>query len=87
MEHQSHHQPSTKIILNMEEIEVRQEKLTYAQLVHLAYPNDPPADTSDIVYTITVSHPDLGDLSVARGAKPVPVKKGMVCNVRKTGRS
>lgn len=82
-----HHQPTTEIILNMEKIEVNQEKLTYAQLVHLAYPQDPPADTSENVYTITVSHPDLGDISVARGAKPVPVKKGMVCNVRKTGRS
>lgn len=82
-----HHQPTTEIILNMEKIEVNQEKLTYAQLVHLAYPQDPPADASENVYTITVSHPDLGDISVARGAKPVPVKKGMVCNVRKTGRS
>lgn len=80
-------QPNTKIILNLEEIEVPQEKLTYAQLVHLAYPQDPPADTSDFIYTITISHPELGDLSLARGDKPVPVKEGMVCHVRKTGRS
>lgn len=80
-------QPTTKIILNLEEVTVHQEKLTYAQLVHLAYPQDPPADASEFIYTITVSHPDLGDLSLARGDKPVPVKEGMVCNVRKTGRS
>lgn len=80
-------QPNTKIVLNLEEIEVPQEKLTYAQLVHLAYPQDPPADTSDFIYTITISHPELGDLSLARGDKPVAVKEGMVCHVRKTGRS
>lgn len=80
-------QPTTKIVLNLEGVEVHQEKLTYAQLVHLAYPQDPPADTSDFIYTITISHADLGDLSLARGDKPVPVKEGMVCYVRKTGRS
>ncbi|MCF1444993.1 multiubiquitin domain-containing protein [Ralstonia nicotianae] len=80
-------QHATKIVVNLDEVEVHQEKLTYAQLVHLAYPQDPPAESSDIVYTITISAPDLGDFSLARGDKPVPVKQGMVCHVRKTGRS
>jgi hypothetical protein len=80
-------QPTTKIVLNLVELDVPQERLTYAELVHLAYPQDPPADGSDFIYTITISHPDLGDLSLARGDKPVPVKAGMVCHVRKTGRS
>lgn len=80
-------QHTIKIILNMEEHKVHPEHITYAQLAHLAYPEDPPAESSDIVYTITVSHPDIGDRSVARGDKPVPVKEGMVCHVRKTGRS
>ncbi|MBP0624904.1 multiubiquitin domain-containing protein [Cupriavidus consociatus] len=80
-------QSTTRIILNLDPIDVHQEKLTYAQLVHFAYPQDPPADTTDFIYTITISHPDLGDLSLARGDKPVPVKEGMVCHVRKTGRS
>lgn len=78
---------ATKIVLNLNEIEVNQEKLTYAQFVHLAYPQDPPADSSEFIYTVTISHPDFGDLSLARGDKPVPVKEGMVCYVRKTGRS
>lgn len=78
---------ATKIIVNLEEVEVHQEKLMYAQLVHIAYPNDPPADSSDVIYTVTVSHPSLGDISLARGDKPVTVKAGMVCHVRKTGRS
>jgi hypothetical protein len=80
-------QPMTKIILNLTEVEVHQEKVTYAQLVHLAYPQDPPAESSDFVYTITVSHSELGDISLAKGDNPVSVKEGMVCNVRKTGRS
>jgi len=80
-------QPTTKIVLNLDEIEVHQEKLTYAQLVHLAYPQDPPADTSDFIYTVTISYPNGESLSLARGDKPVPVKQGMVCHVRKTGRS
>lgn len=83
----SHTQPMTKIILNMEEVEVPQEHITYAQLAHLAFPQDPPTDSSEIVYTISVSHPDIGDQSLARGSKPVSVKEGMVCHVRKTGRS
>jgi len=78
---------ATKIVVNLEEVEVHQEKLTYAQLVHLAYPGDPHADATDVIYTVTVSHPSFGDLSLARGDKPVTVKPGMVCNVRKTGRS
>lgn len=84
------HEPAphgVKIILNMGEVEAHPGHMTYTQLVHLAYPEDPPADSSDIVYTITVSHPEIGDRSIARGDKPVPVKEGMVCNVRKTGRS
>jgi hypothetical protein len=80
-------QHATKIIINLDEIEVHQEKLTYAQLVHLAYPQDPPADTSDFIYTVTVTYPDGESLSLARGDKPVLVKEGMVCHVRKTGRS
>jgi Multiubiquitin len=81
-------QPNTNVILNMEKVGVPQQKLTYAQLVHLAYPGDPPADDSDIVYTISVTYPDgVGDTSVSRGSQPVNVKEGMVINVRKTGRS
>ncbi|MEB2540113.1 MULTISPECIES: multiubiquitin domain-containing protein [Burkholderia] len=78
---------TTTIIVNLDQVQVHEAKLTYAQLVHLAYPQDPPADTSDIVYTVTVDYPDGQSLSLARGEKPVPVKEGMVCHVRKTGRS
>lgn len=78
-------QPTAKIFLNLDEIEVHQASLNYQQLARMAFPADP--EESDIIYTITVSHPDFGDRSIAKGDKPVPVKEGMVCHVRKTGRS
>jgi hypothetical protein len=77
----------TTIVVNLSQVQVHQEKLTYSQLVHLAYPQDPAADTSDVIYTVTVSYPSGESLSLARGDKPVTVKEGMVCHVRKTGRS
>ena len=78
---------ATTIVVNLSSVEVHQEKLTYAQLVHLAYPQDPPAESSDVIYTVTVSYPEGESLSLARGDNPVQVKEGMVCHVRKTGRS
>lgn len=78
----------TNIILNMDPVAVHQAKLSYAQLVHLAYPGDPPAEHSDIRYTVTVSYEDgSGEQSLSLSSHPVDVKEGMVCNVRKTGRS
>ncbi|MGN6526941.1 MAG: multiubiquitin domain-containing protein [Burkholderiaceae bacterium] len=75
------------IIVNMTEVIVHEHELSYGQLAHLAYPQDPPADHSDIVYTITVSYHEGPTVPVVRGGKPVHVQKGMVCNVRKTTRS
>ena len=79
-------QPVTKIILNMEEVEVRQERLNYQQLAKLAYPKDPD-HAEETAYTITVSSPDGREQSLAKGDKPVEVIEGMVINVRKAGRS
>ena len=79
-------QPVTKIILNMEEVEVRQERLNYQQLAKLAYPKD-TENAEDTAYTITVSYPDGREQSLAKGDKPVEVIEGMVINVRKAGRS
>jgi hypothetical protein len=81
------HNQGTTIVLNLNEVIVHSHYLNYAQLVKLAFPDDPPAETSDIIYTITISSPSLGEISLARGDKPVPVEEGMVCYVRTTGRS
>lgn len=85
MSHTDHHKP--KFILNLDEVEHHHHELSYAELVFLAYPQDPPADTSDIIYTITIEYMKGEIISFARGDKPVAIKQGMVCNVRKTGRS
>jgi len=85
MSHVDQHKP--KFILNLDEVEHHHHELSYAELVFLAYPQDPPADTSDIIYTITIEYLEGEIISFARGDKPVPIKQGMVCNVRKTGRS
>lgn len=78
----------TNIILNMEPKQIHQAKLSYAELVHIAYPSDPPTSHSDILYTVTVSYEDGGgERSMSQSSNPVEVKEGMVCNVRKTGRS
>lgn len=79
-------EPLTKIILNMEEIEVRPNRLNYQQLARLAYPADPDHG-EELVYTITVSYPDGVEQSLAKGGKPIKVVEGMVINVRKAGRS
>lgn len=75
------------IVINMTEVVVHEHELSYGRLAHLAYPQDPPADHSDIVYTITVSYHQGQTVTVVRGGKPAHVQKGMVCNVRKTTRS
>ena len=75
------------IVINMTEIVVHERELSYGRLANLAYPQDSPADQSDIVYTITVSYHQGPTVTVVRGGKPALVQKGMVCNVRKTTRS
>lgn len=81
-------QTAHHIIVNMEAKEVHQAKVSYANLVHIAYPADPPAEDSDIIYTVTVSYVDgSGNHTLTKGSHAVQVKEGMVCNVRKTGRS
>jgi hypothetical protein len=79
-------QPVTTIILNMEQVQIRQERLNYQQLAKLAYPQDPDR-AEETAYTITVSYPDGREQSLARGDKPLEVIEGMVINVRKAGRS
>lgn len=76
----------TKIILNMEEVEVHQPQLNYQQFAKLAYPKDPD-HADDLAYTITLSYPDGRERSIAKGDKPSEVVEGMVVNVRKAGRS
>jgi len=72
------------IIVNGRPREVTDHKLTYLQVVQLAYPGEVPTEL--IVFTLTYSHPHGRDGSLTDG-QSVVVKDGMIFNVRKTDRS
>jgi hypothetical protein len=72
------------IIVNGRPREVSDHKLTYLQVVQLAYPGEVPTET--IVFTVTYSNPHGRDGSLTDG-ESVVVKDGMIFNVRKTDRS
>jgi hypothetical protein len=72
------------IVVNGRQKTVTTHKLTYADVVKLAFPADPPDDA--VVYTVTFANPHGHDGTLAAG-QDVPVKDGMVFNVSKTNRS
>ena len=72
------------IIVNGRPREVTEHKLTYLQVVQLAYPSEVPTDT--VVFTVTYSTPHGRDGSLVEG-QDVTVKDGMIFNVAKTDKS
>lgn len=78
---------SITIIVNGREKTVdKKEQLTFAEVVELAFPGEPPTET--LVYTVTYSRGEgnkpEGDLAPGGSVK---VKKGMIFNVFATNRS
>jgi len=80
----SGHSKTFKIIVNGRPREVTDHKLTYQQVVHLAFPDDQP--DSNMVYTVAYANPHGKDGTLVDG-QDVPVKNGMIFNVTKTNRS
>ena len=78
------HTKTYSIIVNGRPRAVSDHKLTYLQVVQLAYPGEVPTET--IVFTVTYSNPHGHDGSLTEG-QFVVVKNGMIFNVRKTDRS
>lgn len=72
------------IYVNGREKHYGEAKISYAQVVQLAYPNDQP--NPDINYTVTYSIPHGKDGTLAEG-QSVAVTNGMSFNVAKTHRS
>ncbi|WP_372523804.1 multiubiquitin domain-containing protein [Sulfuricaulis sp.] len=72
------------IIVNGRPREVTEHKLTYLQVVQLAFPGEQPSAT--VVYTVTFSNPHGKDGSLVDG-KDVVIKDGIIFNVRKTDQS
>ena len=72
------------IIVNGRKREVTEHKLTYQQVVNLAYPDyQPEANT---IYTVAYANPHGKDGILVDG-QDVVVKNGMSFNVTKTSRS
>ncbi|MET0076224.1 MAG: multiubiquitin domain-containing protein [Candidatus Thiodiazotropha lotti] len=85
--HQGHHHGHDKtydIIVNGRPKVVFDHKLTYLEIVQLAYPGEQPSD--GVVFTVTFSNPHGKDGSMVEGDK-VNVKDGIIFNVRKTDKS
>jgi len=72
------------IIVNGRPREVAEHRLTYLQVVQLAYPGEQPTEKS--VYTVTFSNPHGHDGTLVDGQK-VEIKNGMIFNVKKTDQS
>ncbi|MDD2465563.1 MAG: multiubiquitin domain-containing protein [Desulfobulbus sp.] len=72
------------IIVNGRPREVTEHKLTYLQVVQLAYPGEQP--TEKIVYTVTFSNPHGHDGTLVDGQN-VQIKNGIIFNVKKTDQS
>jgi hypothetical protein len=78
------HDKAVKIIVNGRPREVTEHRLTYQQVIKLAFPDD-PADPN-IIYTVAYASPHGRDGTLAEG-QDVEVKEGMSFNVGKTNRS
>jgi Multiubiquitin len=72
------------IIVNGRPREVTEHKLTYFQVVQLAFPGDQLAPGK--VYTVTYSNPHGKDGSLVDG-QDVVIKDGVIFNVKKTDQS
>jgi hypothetical protein len=72
------------IIVNLEEKTVIDHKLSFDQLVKLAFPTPPPGD---ITYTITYTKGEGKKSGILNEGESVPVKDGMSFDVTPTNRS
>ena len=73
-----------EIVVNGRPKQITEHKLTYLQVVQLAYPGEQPTD--QIVFTVTYSNPHGKDGSMVEG-DTVIIKDGIIFNVRKTDKS
>lgn len=78
------HDKTYTIIVNGRPREVSQHKLTYLEVVQLAYPGEVPTPT--VVFTVTYSNPHGKDGTLVAG-EDVVIKEGTIFNVRKTDQS
>lgn len=78
------HNKTTTIIVNGRQFEVSGNRISYSEVVQLAFPDDQPSDT--IEYTVAYANPHGKDGTLVEG-QFVHIKEGMIFNVTKTNRS
>ena len=78
------HNKVYSIIVNGRPREVTQHKLTYLEIVQLAYPGELPSER--IVYTVTYSKPNGKEGSLVKGEN-IKIKNRMIFNVTRTDKS
>ena len=78
------HNKSITIIVNGRKREVTEGKMSYEEIVKLAFPDDP--SNQDFDFTVAYANPHGKDGELVPGQE-VHVKEGMVFNVTKTNRS
>ena len=75
---------TTMIVINGRQHEVTGHKISYTEVVQLAFPDDQASEI--IEYTVAYANPHGKDGTLVNGQE-VPVKEGMIFNVTKTNRS
>lgn len=75
---------TTIIIVNGRQREFIGQKISYSQVIQLAFPDDPASDA--IEYTVVYANPHGKDGTLVNG-QDVHVKERMIFNVTKTNRS
>lgn len=75
---------SYNIVLNGRPRVINEHKLSYAEVVRLAYPD--ASQDENVLYTVAYANPHGRDGTLSEG-QDVPVKDGMSFNVLKTNRS
>lgn len=78
------HTKTYAIIVNGRPRTITDDKLSYIEAVHLAYPGEQPSDM--VSFTVTYSNPHGKDGSLVDGQE-TKVHDGMILNVHKTDRS
>lgn len=78
------HSKTYTIKVNTREMTITQHRLTFEEVVKLAFPNDAPDPNR--IYTVTYANRDGHDRSLVAG-ESVEIKNGMAFNVTKTNRS
>ncbi|MBM9616031.1 multiubiquitin domain-containing protein [Desulfobulbus rhabdoformis] len=83
-DHAPGHNKTITIIVNGRPREVSDKRISYTEVVQLAFPDVQP--NQDIVYTVAYDNPHGKDGTLVDGQE-VKLKEGMIFNVTKTNRS